>query len=180
MRNTWKICSDFHISVFTWHCRSWLRFQLQSLDRGAQQMWSQTCAGGSCCCLCCKMPALPQCSPGTRLSWGSGGRWRLCPPGCATQSNPCQSTGDSRICRCSPADTVSLCPSGWCSCRPLQWRTPRSTRSPSRSGLLTGPPGTAPGQSCQTSPSCPRRAAGPWCGWLFCCFQRCTAPCRLC
>lgn len=166
--------------MITWHYRSWLMFQLQSQDRGAQQIWSQTCAGGSWCCLCCRTPAHLQCGPGTRLSWESGGHWRLCPPGCARQSNPSLNRAGSRTCHCNPADTVNLYPFGWCSCRPLQWRTPHSTQSPSRNAPQTTPPGTTLGQNYQTSLGCLRRAAGPWCGWLFCCFRRCTAPCRLC
>lgn len=179
LENIFRFNMRAQTSALIWHCRSWLRFQLQSLGRGALQTWCQTGAEGSWCCRCCKKPALRQCGPGTRRSWGSGGHWWFCPTGCARQSNQCQSRGDSRTCRCSPADTVSLCLCGWCSCRPLRQRTPHSTRSPSRSGPRRGPPCTAPGQSCRTSQCCLRKAAGLWCGWLSCCFQRRTAPCRL-
>lgn len=178
-RILWKIFSGFQISVFIWHYRSSQTFRLQSLGRRARQTWSQTCAGGPCCCQFCKMPARLLCGPGTRLSWGNEGRWWFCPHGYARQSNPYQSRGGSRIYRCSPADIANLCPSDWGSCRPPQWRTPRSIRSPSRSGLQKVPRGTAPGRSCRTSLSCHYRAAGLWCGWLFCCFLRCTAPCKL-
>lgn len=170
----------FELRLITWHYRSWLRFQLQNLDRWAQQIWFQTCAGGSWCCLCCKMPAHLHCGPGTRLFWESGGHWCFCPPCCARRSSLCLNRGGSRICHCSPADTVSSCPFCWCSWRPRRWRIPHSTRSPSRSDLQTGPLCTAPGQSCQTSLGCLRTAAGLWFGWLFCCSQRCEAPYRLC
>lgn len=156
-------------------------FRRRTLGRRAQWTWSRTCAGGSCCCvLCCKKPARLPCGPGTHLSWGSAERGWSCPRGCARLSSPCRNTGGSRTCCCTPADTKSPCPSGWCPCRPRRWRTPRSTRSPSSSGLSTEPRGTAPERSCRTSPGCQSRAAGPWCGWPSCCSRRRRAPCRPC
>lgn len=166
--------------VFIWVDRSWPRFQLQSRDRGAPQTWFRTCAGESCGCLYWRRPGPLPSGLGRPLSSVNGAHWWLYLPCCARLSTLYQNTAGSKTYHYSPADTVILSPCGWFPYRPPPWRTPRSTRSPSRSGHQTGPRGTALARSCQTFPGCQSRAGGPWFGSPFCCSPTGVAPCRLC
>lgn len=155
-------------------------FRLQTQDRGVHWRWSRSDGGMSWSQQCCRRPVPLHCGLGRPLSLENVVRWWVCPPCYARQNNLCQNRGDSRTYRCSPASKGGPCLCGWCPCRRLQQRIPRSTRSPNRSGHQTEPHGTAPGQMCQTAPDYQSRAAG--CGFESpsCCSLTGRALCRLC